>query len=63
MQMQVKRLRMVRLRLNDEEFAQLMKEKRDTGASLSSIIRDALAMRRGCMKTSEAPKPLCSAGT
>ena len=47
MQLQRKRLRMVRLRLNDEEFALLMKEKRATGASVSSIIRDALARRRG----------------
>jgi hypothetical protein len=37
---------MVRLRLNDDEFTHLNREKKDTGASISSIIRDALMQRR-----------------
>lgn len=50
-----KRLRMVRARLNDDEFTDLKQETKKTGASISSIIRDALTERR--LRVSSAACP------
>lgn len=46
MQVRSKKLRMVRARLSDDEFLHLKLEEKETGASISSIIRDALTERR-----------------